>query len=233
MKVGAFALTNTVLGAATAWPAPGTGTLGTHFGTHANRYDDLTFRAVSADSSTDLVNWDHSGDILTNSSITELNKCNIERPKVIYNAATSKFVLWAHWENGVDYKEARTMLPPSRISSRDMTTYVDTDGSGYLVSSTRTNADLNIYKLTPDYADIDSLVVTSGMDRATYWTPTSKPTLLQPTLLVLVRAPERRKLRTCFPSASPTTSPWETARHLHGTAPSTNPPTLAAADFSK
>ncbi|KAI8813299.1 putative beta-xylosidase, secreted [Cladochytrium replicatum] len=199
MKVRAFVLATAVFSATCAFAAPGTITQGiqfrdtcgnpiqahggglikvnsTYYWVGENRYDDLTFRAVSAYSSTDLVNWDYSGDILTNSSATELNKCNIERPKVIYNAATSKFVLWAHWENGVDYNEARTMVAtsstvdgkynyvrsfrPQGFDSRDMTTYVDTDGTGYLVSSTRSNADLNIYKLTPDYTDIDSLVVT-------------------------------------------------------------------------
>ncbi len=42
--------------------------------------------------------------------------------------------------------------------SRDITTFVDTDGTGYMVSAARENYDLQIYKLTADYTGIDSLV---------------------------------------------------------------------------
>ena len=31
----------------------------------------------------------------------------LERPKVIWNAATQKWVMWIHWENGSDYGQAK------------------------------------------------------------------------------------------------------------------------------
>ncbi len=140
-----------------------------------NRNQDGTFKAVSVYRSTDLKNWEFRNDVLTSGSAAELNISNIERPKVIYNSTTQKFVLWMHKENGKDYGEARVAVAtsstvdgnydykgsfrPLDYDSRDMTVYND-NGTAYLISATRVNADLNIYKLTPDFLGVESLVTT-------------------------------------------------------------------------
>ncbi|WP_329363031.1 RICIN domain-containing protein [Streptomyces sp. NBC_01483] len=140
-----------------------------------DRNADNTFRYVDAYRSTDLKNWEFRNHVLTQSSASELGTAYIERPKVIYNASTGKFVMWMHKENGVDYSEARAAVavsdtvdgaytyrgsfqPLDQYMSRDITTFVDTDGTGYMVSAARENYDLQIYKLTADYTGIDSLV---------------------------------------------------------------------------
>ncbi|MFF4361273.1 RICIN domain-containing protein [Streptomyces sp. NPDC001604] len=139
-----------------------------------NRNPDNTFKAVSVYRSTDLKTWEFRNNVLTRSSAAELAVADIERPKVIFNSATGKFVMWMHKENGTDYTQARaavavsdtvdgdyTYLGSSRplgITSRDMTLYQDDDGTAYLVSSANENADLDIFKLTADYTGIDSLV---------------------------------------------------------------------------
>ncbi|MBX7549277.1 RICIN domain-containing protein [Streptomyces sp. tea 10] len=140
-----------------------------------DRNSDNTFRSVDAYRSTDLKNWEFRAHVLTQSSAPELSTAYIERPKVVYNAATGMFVMWMHKENGVDYTQARVAVavsstvdggytyrgsfqPLGRYQSRDMTTFVDTDGTAYLVSSANDNYDLNIYRLTADYTGIDSLV---------------------------------------------------------------------------
>ncbi|RZL52574.1 MAG: beta-xylosidase, partial [Sphingomonas sp.] len=125
-----------------------------------NRNPDYSFRAVSMYRSTDLKTWEFRNDVLKSSSATELNGANIERPKILYNAATRKYVLWAHWENGKDYGEARVAVAtsdtvdgnytylgsfrPLDYDSRDMTVYQDSDGTGYLISSSNVNYDLNV-----------------------------------------------------------------------------------------
>ncbi|MCZ8521315.1 RICIN domain-containing protein [Paenibacillus mucilaginosus] len=140
-----------------------------------NRNADGTFNAVSCYRSSDLKNWEFRKDVLTKNSAAELNISNIERPKVIYNNSTGQFVLWMHWENGSDYGQARTAVAysstvdgsytyhgsfrPLGYDSRDMTVYND-NGTAYLISATRVNADLNIYKLTPDFLGVESLVQT-------------------------------------------------------------------------
>ena len=141
-----------------------------------NRNDNNTFRAVSVYRSTDLRSWEFRRNILTQSSAAELNVSNIERPKIIYNSSTGQYVLWMHWENGSDYGQARVAVAtsstvdgnysyrgsfrPLGFDSRDMTVYRDDDGSAYLISSTRVNADLNIYRLTADYTGVASRIHT-------------------------------------------------------------------------
>jgi hypothetical protein len=145
-----------------------------------NRNDNNTFRYVSVYRSTDLRNWEFRNNVLTQNSAAELNVSNIERPKVLYNSSTGQYVLWMHWENGSDYGQARVAVAtsstvdgnytyrgsfrPLGYDSRDMTVFRDDDGTGYLISSTRVNADLNIYRLTPDYLGVAGLVRTLWPD---------------------------------------------------------------------
>jgi hypothetical protein len=141
-----------------------------------NRNDDDTFRSVAVYRSSDLRNWEFRSNVLTQSSSPELARANIERPKVIYNSGTGQYVLWMHWENGTDYGQARTAVAtsstvdgsytyrgsfrPLGYDSRDMTVFRDDDGTAYLISATRVNADLNIYRLNADYTGVTSLVRT-------------------------------------------------------------------------
>ncbi|WP_371599874.1 RICIN domain-containing protein [Streptomyces sp. NBC_00564] len=143
------------------------------FGEHRNA--DNTFQYVDAYRSTDLKNWEFRNHVLTQSSASELTSANIERPKVMYNASTGKFVMWMHKENGTDYSEARAAVavsdtvdgnytwqgsfrPLDTHMSRDITVFVDTDGTGYMISAARENYDLQIYRLTADYTGIAALV---------------------------------------------------------------------------
>lgn len=144
------------------------------FGEHRNAADN-TFRYVDAYRSTDLKNWEFRNHVLTEATDPELATANIERPKVMYNAATGKFVMWMHKENGTDYSEARAAVavsdtvdgdytwkgsfrPLGQHMSRDITVFTDTDGAGYMISAARENYDLQIYRLTADYTGIASLV---------------------------------------------------------------------------
>jgi hypothetical protein len=150
-----------------------------------NRNPNGTFFAVSAYRSTDLVHWEFVNHILRNTSGPGLDPANIERPKVVYNASTKKYVLWMHWENGTNYGEARAAVASSDevtgaytyhgsfrplvdtgvidhgkpgYMSRDFCLYVDDDGAGYLISASNENYDLNLYRMTTDYFGIEKLV---------------------------------------------------------------------------
>jgi hypothetical protein len=139
-----------------------------------NRNSDNTFRYVSAYRSTDLVHWEFRNHVLTEASHPELAAANIERPKVMYNQATGKFVMWMHKENGTDYSEARAAVAvsdtvdgnytyqrsfrPLGHMSRDIGVFVDTDGTGYMYSAANENYDLHIYRLNSAYTDIAALV---------------------------------------------------------------------------
>ncbi|MFE9399087.1 RICIN domain-containing protein [Streptomyces flavidovirens] len=139
-----------------------------------NRNEDNTFRYVSAYRSTDLKNWELVRHVLTRAADPELTDAKIERPKVVYNSATGKYVMWMHKENAGDYNQARAAVAvsdtvdgdytwqgsfrPLGHMSRDITLFKDDDGTGYMISAARDNYDLHIYRLTADYTGVDTLV---------------------------------------------------------------------------
>ncbi|MCM3750280.1 RICIN domain-containing protein [Paenibacillus pasadenensis] len=142
---------------------------------------------VSVYRSTDLKNWEFRNHVLTRNSAPELALAYIERPKVIYNSTTNKYVMWMHKENGINYSEGRVAVAYSdtidgdytytgsfqptvngvAYDSRDMTLFQDDNGDAYLFSSSSSptkpdswNSTMNIFKLTDDYMNVDSKVNT-------------------------------------------------------------------------
>lgn len=143
---------------------------------------------VSCYRSKDLATWEQRNQILTTESEmesirvqTELilqnsdgSKVNIERPKVLFNEQTQKFVMWVHFENGKDYSAAAAAIAtcdtpdgdfvyhghmqPFGHMSRDCTLYQDDNGYAYFVSAARDNADLHVYRLSDDFLNVDRLV---------------------------------------------------------------------------
>jgi hypothetical protein len=135
-------------------------------------HNSANFKAVCVYSSTDLKNWTWRSYALTTASSPELEYAKIERPKVIYNETTGKYVLWGHYEDGAGYTLARVAVAtsstpvgpftyqrsfqPNGKASRDMTVFKDTDGKAYLISSSDNNYNLRLYRLTSDYLGIDA-----------------------------------------------------------------------------
>jgi hypothetical protein len=131
---------------------------------------------VSCYRSKDLTNWEFRGDLLTRQSHPELDKANIERPKVIYNEKTKQFVMWMHYEYGRDYSYARAAIAvsndiekpftflksfrPFNNMARDCGLYKDEDGTAYFFAAARENYDMIMYKLTDDYLDAKEQVAT-------------------------------------------------------------------------
>jgi unsaturated chondroitin disaccharide hydrolase len=126
---------------------------------------------VSVYSSDDLYNWKNEGIALAleGDTSSEISRgCIIERPKVIYNEKTHKYVMWFHLElKRQGYRAARAAVAvsdkvsgpykylgsfrPNGNMSRDMNLFVDDDGSAYQIYSSRDNYDLRVVKLTDDY----------------------------------------------------------------------------------
>lgn len=131
---------------------------------------------VDVYSSTDLANWTFQGHALTPLSSGDLTSSSVvERPKVIYNSSTQKYVMYFHLDNS-SYSYARVGVATSSTvtgpytyqgsyqplghDSRDMGLFQDTDGSAYLISSVDNNLNLSIFKLSSDYLSASSLVTT-------------------------------------------------------------------------
>ncbi|MCJ8164304.1 glycoside hydrolase family 43 protein [Pontibacter sp. E15-1] len=186
------------------------------FGEHkvAGREGNKALVGVSCYSSKDLNTWKNEGPSLSvdaEGSGSEIEKGSvIERPKVIYNEKTRKFVMWFHLElKGQGYSAARTGVAvadkvtgpytylksvrphagvwpenateahktePITVTdndpdweqkvaagaflqrdfkqgqmSRDMTLFVDDDGTAYHIASSEENRTLHIGKLKDDY----------------------------------------------------------------------------------
>ena len=130
---------------------------------------DLT--GISCYSSTDLLNWRYNGNVLPavlNDTEHDLNIDKVaERPKVVYNEQTNKFVMWLHIDS-MDYKRARigvatsdrpegpftyinSFRPNINQMARDLTVFVDDDTKAYLFYSSEDNAAIHVSELSDDY----------------------------------------------------------------------------------
>ena len=125
---------------------------------------------VGCYSSKDLLNWKFEGIVLPavkEDPNHDLHPSKVlERPKVIYNKKTGKFVMWAHVESA-DYSKACAGVAvsdfpnglftylgsfrPNNAMSRDQTVFVDDDGRAYQFYSSENNETMYISLLTDDY----------------------------------------------------------------------------------
>jgi len=81
------------------------------FGEHKSATTNQAFAGITCYSSSDLCHWKNEGVVMpvSDDPASDITKgCTIERPKVIYNKKTGKFVMWFHLElKGQDYSGAR------------------------------------------------------------------------------------------------------------------------------
>jgi hypothetical protein len=125
---------------------------------------------IACYSSTDLYNWKFEGIVLPaefDDTESDLHTSGVlERPKVIFNDITQKFVMWLHVDSH-DYLKAVAgvaisdspagkfeylgSMRPNGHMCRDMTLFKDDDGRGYHIFSSEDNATLHISLLTEDY----------------------------------------------------------------------------------
>lgn len=125
---------------------------------------------VSCYSSKDLSSWKFEGIVLPavkEDTLHDLHPSQVlERPKVVYNKQTGKFVMWMHVDSpdylkaaaGVAVSDSPTgtftylgSFRPNAAMSRDQTVFVDDDGKAYQFYSSEDNATLYISELTDDY----------------------------------------------------------------------------------
>lgn len=120
-------------------------------------------------SSRDLYNWKNEGLVLPavpGDPAHDLHPSRIaERPKVIFNPRTGKYVLWLHIDTA-NYAYARAglatadrptgpyqyhgSLRPNGAMSRDMTLFQDDDGQVYHAFSSEHNATTHVSRLSTD-----------------------------------------------------------------------------------
>ena len=139
---------------------------------------------VSCYSSPDLLSWKYEGLVLSadqeNPSSPLHTSRVLERPKVVYHEKNHCFILWMHLDSE-DYTYAgagiavsgtptgpfvfQGISQPNRQDARDMTVFVDEDGTAYLVHSKDWNKTLNIARLNADYTAPDGMYVSVMADQ--------------------------------------------------------------------
>ncbi len=122
---------------------------------------------INCYSSKDLINWKNEGNVLPSVKDDPSNDLHtskvIERPKVIVNQKTKKFIMWMHIDS-MDYQYARAgvavsdsptgpflyfgSVRPNDSDSRDITVFQDDDGRTYLIYSSAWNSELHICLLS-------------------------------------------------------------------------------------
>ncbi|KAK7423963.1 hypothetical protein QQX98_000835 [Neonectria punicea] len=143
---------------------------GTYYMIGEDKTEGTFFQNVNCYSSTDLVEWTYVGALLSRTEEAGDLGPNrvVERPKVIYNDATEKYVLYLHIDSS-DYKDARVGVAtgdsvcgsyeyhgsfrPLGHQSRDMGLFKDDDGSAYLMSEDR-EFGTRIMALSDDYLSV-------------------------------------------------------------------------------
>lgn len=132
-----------------------------------------TFTAVACYSSTDLVHWARQADALSRQATGDLSGGRIvERPKVLYDGATGKYVMWMHIDN-TSYSDRRAGVATSTTpcgpytylgasaplghQSRDLGLFKDDDGTAYLMHDDPAGY-LRIDRLSADYTTAQSAV---------------------------------------------------------------------------
>jgi hypothetical protein len=134
-----------------------------------------TFTAVACYSSTDLVHWTRQANALSRQATGDLAAGRIvERPKVIHNNTTGKYVMWMHIDN-TSYNDQRAGVAisdtpcgpysylgatrPLGHPSRDVGLFIDDDGTAYLTHEDPA-AGMRIERLAADYTTAQSTVAT-------------------------------------------------------------------------
>ena len=129
----------------------------------------MDFVGFSCYKSRDLLHWENCGLVLSavNEAGHDLHPDSVcERPSVLYNAETQKFVLWFHLDNR-RYTRAEVGLAvsdtptgpfaymgsqrPGSHDSRDFTAFQDRDGRAYLFCSSDWNATMRVWELDKTY----------------------------------------------------------------------------------
>ena len=125
---------------------------------------------VTCYSSRDLKDWKFEGVVLQPDTTNHRSDIHptmvIERPKVIYNDRTGKFVMWMHIDSptynyargGVAVSDSPTgpfrfirSERPNGAECRDMTLFKEDDGTAYHIYSSEGNSTIYISRLSDDY----------------------------------------------------------------------------------
>ncbi len=132
---------------------------------------------VSAYHSSDLVNWTHAGLALPRAAYDQKHGAQTicERPKVVFNPRTGKFVMWFHYDRS-GYGDSRAGVaiadapqgpfrylgqhrPIESSTFRDMGLFVADDGRAYVFYSGEENQTMHVVRLNAEWTGPETPMV--------------------------------------------------------------------------
>lgn len=127
---------------------------------------------VSVYSSNDLINWTDEG-----AAVYTGRQYSIERPHVMYNDSTQKYVMWGHVVNYPNstavvaysstpvgpFTVATTTYNVDGMGLNDINLFKDNDGTGYVLYSNASNLQFVISRLSSDYLTTSGTYITPAL----------------------------------------------------------------------
>lgn len=138
-------------------------------------------RGIHLYSSADLESWQDEGLVFAADALEELGLSVVERPRVLFDAARGRFVLWMHADDAA-YRRAELAVAtasapagpfvlgrtfrPGGEESRDFTLW-ETEGAFWLISSTERNETLHIWELDGELSGVkgEGARILAGQER--------------------------------------------------------------------
>lgn len=124
--------------------------------------DEVLYPGVWLYSSADLYVWRHEGELIDRIT-SGIGSTYLERPHIIWNASTSKWVLFVHLRTATKlltatadaitgpYTVQSLTFDPDGLGVRDMNIFRDNDGTAYLIHTETTQQDVIICQLGSTY----------------------------------------------------------------------------------
>lgn len=150
--------------------------VGSTYYAYQYRTDANAFLEIVEQTSSDGLTFTGNNVVLTRAQACKESPtgfCKFEATTYAQHPTTQEVVMWTHWENAKDYKQAQVAVAwgtpgqpwtfggsfrPTGKDSRDLSFFND-NGKGYILSATDTNTNLNIYALTDDWHNVDKLTI--------------------------------------------------------------------------
>ncbi|MGN0485500.1 MAG: LamG-like jellyroll fold domain-containing protein, partial [Lachnospiraceae bacterium] len=124
--------------------------------------------------STDGKTFGNERTVADQSQNADLGSCKLESVQMKYIEKANKMIIWAHWEKPDGYADGKALVitgtpggeftvhhiyNPLDIQVRDMSIFVDDDGTGYLIAATSkgsegANHTMRIFKMNSEYNDV-------------------------------------------------------------------------------
>lgn len=149
---------------------------GSTYYTYAQEQQESGKPYLVSETSSDGYNFGNKTTVLDSDTLCQSTggTCNVERADFLWNPTTQRVVFWGHYEDAQNYDKAEVVVADAELGgnftyhwaarplgydSRDFTVFPDGD-SAYLISATQVNTNMNIYNLTGNWTNVDSLVTT-------------------------------------------------------------------------